>query len=426
MYDSASLQLLSELDRRIVAVSKDIKILSRLSWPIEVQREFLAGWREGNPRLPQPVYQGDSLADEIDELTRILRDIPADGPLSDYLRDTARSYRVAACLIEAAGTPQMLEHTRALYGVAGDSLSGGQLDNTHAAEHFLDVSGSYRRQNVNDEPEYCLSAEAMKAEMEDRLSAVFEPGRVAVTIDPHMASKAAAGATRVRLRSGTCFSEYDLEQLLQHEAFVHSLTALNGRNQPHFQSFGLGSPRTTGAQEGLATFSELVTGAIDISRMERIALRVLAVDKAIRGADFIEVFKFFLDTGQPEMESFNSAMRVFRGAPLTGGYAFTKDVVYLHGLMEVHTFFRWALRHEKLSLTRLFFAGRMTIDDVVALEPFFLDGTLVGPRYLPPWMTRINGLAGYLAFSVFANRIRIDALHEGHRFDAEQELDDVT
>jgi hypothetical protein len=115
-------------------------------------------------------------------------------------------------------------------------------------------------------------------------------------------------------------------------------------------------------------------------------------------------------------------MRIFRGAPLTGGAAFTKDVVYLHGLMEVHTFFRWAMRHQRLELCRYFFAGRMTIADAIALTPMFEDGVLAGPRYLPAWMTRTNGLAGYLAFSVFASRITIDQLDEHHRFDTVDDL----
>ena len=37
----------------------------------------------------------------------------------------------------------------------------------------------------------------------------------------------------------------DRDQLLQHEAFVHSLTALNGRLQPVLKSMELPSPRTT-------------------------------------------------------------------------------------------------------------------------------------------------------------------------------------
>lgn len=316
----------------------------------------------------------------------------------------------------------MLPHSRALYGTPGDSLSDGQVDNLDAARHFLEASAQYYRATHLHDADYCLTAQVVKEELEARLSDVFPAGTVTVSIDPDLASKAAAGATKIRLRGDTCFSEYDLEQLLQHEAFVHSLTALNGRAQPGVHSFSLGAPRTTRAQEGLATFAEMITGAIDIDRMERIALRVVAIDMALSGADFIEVFRYFLDAGQPEKESFNSAMRVFRGAPLEGGAAFTKDVVYLHGLMEVHTFFRWAMHHQRMDLCRHFFAGRMTIGDAIRLTPLFEDGTLAGPTYLPTWMTRTNGLAGYLAFSIFANRISIDALGEHHRFDHVDDL----
>ena len=131
---------------------------------------------------------------------------------------------------------------------------------------------------------------------------------------------------------------------------------------------------------------------------------------AMEGADFIQVFKYFLDAGQSEVESFASAQRVFRGVPATGGAAFTKDTVYLRGLIGVHTFFRWALREDRLRLCRLLFAGKMTVEDVQDLEPLFADGTLAGPRWLPHWVARANGLAGVLAFSLFANRIRLDRI----------------
>lgn len=415
---------LQAIDRSIFEASKNIKVLSRLSWPAAVMGSFLADWERGQPRLPDVEYRR---VDDLDDVRRTLEQADRDlrlfeGPLADYLRATARSYHTLCQLLASAGSAAMLPHSRALYGTPGDSLSDGQVDNLDAARHFLEASAQYYRATHLHDADYCLTAQVVKEELEARLSDVFPAGTVTVSIDPDLASKAAAGATKIRLRGDTCFSEYDLEQLLQHEAFVHSLTALNGRAQPGVHSFSLGAPRTTRAQEGLATFAEMITGAIDIDRMERIALRVVAIDMALSGADFIEVFRYFLDAGQPEKESFNSAMRVFRGAPLKGGAAFTKDVVYLHGLMEVHTFFRWAMHHQRMDLCRHFFAGRMTIGDAIRLTPLFEDGTLAGPTYLPTWMTRTNGLAGYLAFSIFANRISIDALGEHHRFDHVDDL----
>jgi hypothetical protein len=142
--------------------------------------------------------------------------------------------------------------------------------------------------------------------------------------------------------------------------------------------------------------------------MKRISLRIIAIDMALGGADFIQVFRFFLDAGQSATDSFASAQRVFRGAPLGGGAAFTKDTVYLHGLLSVHTFFRWALKHKRLSVCRNLFAGKLAMHDVLALQPFFDNGYIAQPRFLPPWVQHANGLAGMLAFSLFANQIRLD------------------
>jgi hypothetical protein len=102
--------------------------------------------------------------------------------------------------------------------------------------------------------------------------------------------------------------------------------------------------------------------------------------------------------------------------PTDGGAAFTKDTVYLRGLVGVHTFFRWALRHGRLRLCRLLFAGKMTLADVQRFEPLFDasagEPVLAAPRWLPHWVARANGLAGMLAFSLFANRIRLDRIGE--------------
>ncbi len=420
--DKSAEERLARMDAQIVKIAKDIKVLSRLSWPSECQSIFLERWHRQDPWLPEISYQGESLAGSARALEDIATALDPNDPLEAFLRATALSYMEVCRLLDCAGTQQASDISCSLYGRPGDSLSGGRVHNIDAARHFLDVSAQYHAQAALRESDFCLPASFVQQEMTRRIREVIDGHDVAVVVDANLVSKAAAGATRVRLRAGTCFSEYDLEQLLQHEVFVHSLTALNGREQRLLRCLGLGAPRTTGAQEGLATFAELVTGAIDIARMERIALRIMAVDMALDGADFIDVFRFFLETAQTELESFNSAMRVFRGMPLTGGAAFTKDTVYLHSLMEVHTFFRWALAHQRLELCRHFFSGRMTIGDTLRLEPYFCDGTLSEPRYLPTWMTRTNGLAGYLAFSVFANQIRIEELGEGHRFDELEEV----
>jgi uncharacterized protein (TIGR02421 family) len=406
--DEATLQHYTMLDQRLVAAVKGIKLLSAVSWPARVQQDFLADWHRGQARLPEVHYADWDYAEVRTELDAIAAAADPQHPLGDYLHRTVESYRIATRLLESLGTNAVTEHSMRLFGKPGDRLPGGDLSNTDAALHFIHLADELDRELTQHEADYVLPAEVLQVELQDQISRFFVHHKVRVDIDPELIAKAAAGPTRIRLRSATGFTEYDRHQLLEHEAFVHSLTALNGREQPHLKSLALNSPRTTATQEGLATFAELITGAIDIGRMKRISLRIVAIDMALNGANFLEVFQFFLDAGQTEADSFTSAMRVYRGAPLTGGAAFTKDTVYLHGLLGVHTFFRWALRNKRLKLCRLLFAGKMNLHDLFVLEPYFDSGYLAPPLYIPPWVARANGLAGMLAFSLFANKIRLE------------------
>lgn len=398
---------LTRLNRELVEASRDIKVLSELAWPPQIQEQFLTAWQQGKPRNPDVSYEPVDHTGQLQRLEAIAAETnELEHPLAQYVQETALSYLDAGRMVQLRGSPAMSELSIAIYGRPGDPLTGGNgTSSLDAARYFLDVGKEFYHSYEMREADLCLTAQAVKEHLETGLAAVFNNQEITVSIDRNLASKAAAGATRIRLRDASCFSAYDPEQLLQHEAFVHSLTALNGRQQSAMPAMSLGAPRTTATQEGLATFAELVTGSIDIARLERVAMRIIAIDMALGGADFVDVFRYFIDEDQPPTESYNSTMRVFRGVPTTGGHAFTKDAVYLHGLMEVHTFFRWAFKNQRLAVCEHVFAGRMTLDDAIRYDPFFLDGTLCPAKYLPPWMTRSTGLAGYLAFSVFANSI---------------------
>lgn len=404
------------LDARMVQAARGIKLLTLSSWPAGSEEPFLAGWRRGEPVLPRIDYARQDFADARRELDAVQREADADHPLGQYLIESARSWGIAAQLAESLGTGDVTTHSIALYGKPDEPLPGDGPSTREAARHFISIADELDHALLAPSEQVPISATSLWLQLQRALDDFFEGRVIEVVLDPDLISKAAAGATRIRLRAGAEFSDYDRDQLLQHEAFVHSITALNGREQPVLQSLSLASPRTTATQEGLATFAEQITGSIDIGRMKRISLRIEAVAMALDGADFIEVFRYFLESGQTPHESFASAQRVFRGVPTTGGHAFTKDTVYLRGLCGVHTFFRWALQAQKLHLCRALFAGKMTLADIVRFEPLFDSGVLLPPHWMPPWIRRANGLAGMLAFSLFANRIRLDAIAHSDDF----------
>lgn len=397
-------------DQELVDLAENFKILALIEWPKRTQEEFLAGWRKGEPKLPKVVYPQIDFKEPLKKLQNIINETDETHPVGGFIQATAKSYYYAHLLVENLGKPDMTRYSQEIYGRPGDTVAGSTYTNIDAAKFFIEVSDQFHDAYDLQEQEECILAEALREDLEAATKKVITDHKVDILVDENLVPKAAAGVTRVRLRSGTCFSKYDFNQLLQHEVFVHTLTAINGRQQKNLKTLRLGSPRTTATQEGLATFAELVTGAVDLTRLKRIALRVLATDMALRGADFIDVFKFFLAHKQSEHESFSSARRIFRGGDPKGGIAFTKDSVYLDGLLKAHSFFRWAMKNHRLDLAKVLFAGRMTFEDTDKLSPLMQSGYILPPRYLPPWYANIHTLGAYLAFSLFANRIKVDAL----------------
>jgi len=397
------------LDQRLVAAVRGLRVLEAVSWPAQAQSDFLDGWRRGAPVMPVIEYRKQDFTGVRAELDAVDQQLDTTHPIGRYIHLTCASWRTATRLLDAAGTADVTEQSIKLFGRPASRLPGEDSPtNLEAAQHFISLANELDQELSGLEPAYVLSAERVREELQEQIDSFFGRDVIRVELDPNLIAKAAASSTRIRLRTNTGFTEYDRNQLLMHEAFVHTLTGLNGREQPVLGSLARGSPRTTATQEGLATLSEMMSGAMDIERMKRISLRIVAIDMALKGADFIDVFRFFVGQGQSDVDSFSSAQRIFRGVPTSGGAAFTKDTVYLHGLLSVHTFFRWCLRNRKLVLARQLFAGKMALEDVFEFESSHDNGMVVAPRFLPPWIQRANGLAGMLAFSLFVNKIRLD------------------
>ena len=402
------LQRYAELDKRLLAAARSVNILPTVAWPASLENRMIADYSRGQFALPEVTYARPDLSAARAELAAVEQEAGSDDPLGEYLSRTAESWRIAAEMLESVGTAAVTAPSIALYGRPGDLIPGSQRSNLDAARYFVELSDELGADLLADDSNTNIPAEVLRADLGKALDDFFGAGTISVEVDPELTAKAAAGATRIRLRGGTNFTEYDRHQLLAHEALVHSLTALNGRRQPLLTSLARTSPRVTATQEGLAVFAELMSGAIDIARLKRISLRIVAIDMALNGADFVEVYRYFSACGQSVADSFHSAQRVFRGVPVSGGAAFAKDNVYLSGLLTVHTFFRWALKERRMDLLRNLFAGKLALHDVITLQPHFESGAILPPRWLPPWMQHVHGLAGKLAFSVFINGIHMN------------------
>ena len=158
-------------------------------------------------------------------------------------------------------------------------------------------------------------------------------------------------------------------------------------------------------------FAEIITGAMDPTRFRRLVDRVVAIQMSVDGADFVEVFRYFEGQGDNKRpnkrQAFEDTRRVFRGGVLTGGAPFTKDGVYLNGLLRVHNFMRTVTKLGRADLLRLLFVGKLDIEDVPAVAILAAEGKLTPPQTLPPWAKDMRFLVSYLAYSSFLNRVKL-------------------
>ena len=87
-----TLERCRDLDSRLVQAAKDIKILSRLSWPESTERAFLEAWAAGRPALPEaPALRLDH-GEKLAALRALRRECDRSHPVGRYLDDTAASY----------------------------------------------------------------------------------------------------------------------------------------------------------------------------------------------------------------------------------------------------------------------------------------------------------------------------------------------
>lgn len=413
---------IQKLDTDLVKASKKIKVLNTLTWPADAEEKFLADWKKGKAVLPEIKLQKPDITDNIKVLDSIASQCDMQHPVEKFLAETAESYADAGRMLMHIGTPEFTRYSIRIYGRPDMVYKLQNMTAVDGAQFFLDVTDKLLG-NVHIQPtEFDISATEFAGWLKGEVDEFFDKDAVEVIIDQNMSSKALAGATRIRVRGSAVFSPLDKDQLLYHEAFVHTATQLNGKKQESLQTLGLGAPRTTRTQEGIAVLAELITNAMDINRLRRVALRVIAVKMALDGADFIELFKFFLKNGQSEIESVRSAQRIFRGGAVKNKVVFTKDAVYLQGLFEVHTFLRLAIRENRPDLVRNLFAGRLTMADAIRLSPQFDSGWLKPPTYMPLWATDLRRLAAVMAYSAFMANINLDKIYMNRFIEFEDEI----
>lgn len=356
-----------EVDRRLAAIADRYDFLLSVT-PVNGRQAWHAFRRHRFEKPPRFLYRPMRIAPSL--LKRELFSIPIERieepEVAEIFREKQDEIdRQLSALLDRE-KPRFLYSSLQIFGGVDDELE------TIAAEILTKIPPRSRersaKQRVNaaafaarasEEIRYfrqCYPETTSRVQIRDDLTGlIVSQGNLLVPADLSVA------ASRV-------------EALIQHEVGTHVLTYVNGRAQPFRQLYS-GLAGYDELQEGIAVLSEYLVGGLSRPRLRLLAARVIAVQRMLDGAGFVETHReLHRDHGMSHETAFTVTMRVYRGGGLT------KDAAYLRGLVRLIRYLQGGGSLEPLLV------GKISADHVGLVTELLRRGVLrkppLRPRYL--------------------------------------------
>lgn len=409
---------ISALSEKLVEIQRPIRVLDAIKWDAKTEHDFFAAGARELPRVDTEYYSKIALGFDPEKKDLELADLGFlisrtlgdDDSIGLLLMNMVGEYRDVVAMLAARGTPEFYQSSRRLYGSPKDKFFSGQMSVMDQGKALYEILSALENKFLGHEYPKNIPSEDVVAELKSRFSRSFLQGRIDVRISDGIVADAAAGSDVIKIKQGTFFSKKDIDIFEVHEGWVHVGSTLNGKQQKVAKFLSKGSPRVSATQEGLAILMEILTFSTYPLRARAINDRILGIDKAEEGANFLEVYEFYQTEGYSDPDSFRNAMRVFRGGVISGGSPFTKDISYCRGFVENYNFIRSAIRRGRPEIVPFLFAGKLHVDDIPMLYAKSLEGIVDAPTFLPPQFEDMNGLAVWMSFSNFLNTVDMNSV----------------
>ena len=228
-----------------------------------------------------------------------------------------------------------------------------------------------------------LGAKAFSARVEDELQYYRQTHpelRASVKIRDDMYSGLMVSRGDLLIGKNLKIPASRTEALIQHEIGTHVLTYYNGQAQP-FRLLFSGLAGYEEMQEGLAVLAEYLVGGLSRPRLRTLAARVIAAQRLIEGASFIDTYRHLRDACRfTQSAAFTISMRIYRG----GG--FPKDAIYLRGLSRLLDYLK-----QKRPLEPLF-VGKIALEHIPIIRELQLRKVLSPPLLRPRYMDMPNAV----------------------------------
>ena len=416
---------IQELSKRLVEAQRKIRILDSIKWDDAIRQEFFAKKADQLPKIDKAYYDNKPLPFDAGEKQEEFRLISRDAhnllgqfsPVTRLIKRQCDEYSRAAKMLASRGTPAFSELSMELYGSPDDVFYSGGPRLSELGNVLFDVLTALEVQLQTEADLKRHTPFQAQQILQARLSAYFDqhPGKVTVMVSDDMVADAAAGADNIKLSQNAMFSDRDLKYLEVHEGWVHVGTTLNGTMQPYCFFLSKGSPSSSVIQEGLAVITEIVTFSSYPGRVRKITNRVIALDKVRQGANFLDIYRYFISCGLTEDDSYNHSVRIFRGSTPDGG-PFTKDLSYAKGFVLIYNFIRFAISQQRIDAIPLLFTGKLILDDLPLLRELRDQELLIPPVYLPPPFRDLAALSAWMSFSLFMNKFSLIEIQKNLNF----------
>lgn len=373
-------RLIRNYSDRLVAAQRPLRILEAIRWDEDVQAAFFADGGRKLPPVTPDYYTHRRLPFDPHHASEAFRELERDvhghlgrtHPAARLLTRACRESRQVVALLQNRGTRFFASLSSSLYCPGTGAGASDQLANVLAANPI-----------TGERPESPLDTTEVVKLLRIRLAAYFGVGAVHVRVVSGLTADAAAGGTTLKVRRGARLRPRDVRVLEVHEGWVHLGTTLNGRAQPFCTFLGHGLPSATRTQEGLAVLTELLSHASYPDRVRRLLHRAQAVTMASAGANFLDIYRFFLAQGYLPPDAYQQSVRIFRGSLPEGCGPFAKDRCYVEGCLQLAALLDPAGPADGPSRIRCLFCGKTRLGDTADLAALSAEGLLAPPRFLP-------------------------------------------
>jgi uncharacterized protein (TIGR02421 family) len=207
--------------------------------------------------------------------------------------DCRSSIATASRMLRHLGEPTFHDCSVSLYGAPDQVLADTGRSPLDLARRLRTIIDGMSHIDLGAPADASATADEIARRMGIAVHKFFGDEAPAIEVVDNLSANATAGPDRIRIRSTARFTDRDVEQLIHHEAGIHVTTGLNGRHQTELPILASSHPGTTRTQEGLAVFAEFITGCMDLDRLSRLTDRVIGIQMACEGADFLEVYRLF-------------------------------------------------------------------------------------------------------------------------------------